>query len=588
MKKLVLFFIIIISFIVSCLLSFDDKYKVFQINSPSEIFIDFNRNLIFDETKPFFIPNIFFIDQHRDYSNDKFLSMLSDDEKFFLEYKAKEYVNDILKNRFVKLHNNLIIINGEIYSNLLLKSGWFFDNSDLSKQNLINKVRSINLDNYYIYNLRSGKYHKLSCPIGRQSKKYKIVYKNSIMQYSNSCDLCFNKQLKAKKKNVVSIQININNTPKDKESLILDNVKVYFLELNHIYKPTSKCNTETCRDLIAEINNAKHSIDFAIYGINNQPEIIDAIKNAQKRGVKLRWVCDFDKKNNNYYPDTEILKKYVLNYNTDEKYEKNNRSAIMHNKFFVFDNKKVWTGSANITSTDLTGFNANYSILINSIDLADIYTQEFEQMYLGKFHKEKNKINKSEIKLSDNIYVLPLFSPKDNIIEYIKNEINKSSKYIYISIFFITHKELIQPLLDANQRGVDIKIINDATNARIPYSIHKILRKNGIKVKTENFAGKMHTKSIVIDDKITIIGSMNYTKSGNNYNDENVLIITSQEISKYIRDSFLYLWAKIPDKFLKIDPAAESYSSIGSCFDGIDNDFDGKIDNQDDGCIYKK
>ena len=35
----------------------------------------------------------------------------------------------------------------------------------------------------------------------------------------------------------------------------------------------------------------------------------------------------------------------------------------------------------------------------------------------------------------------------------------------------------------------------------------------------------------------------------------------------------------IPQKFLTEDPLPESLDSEGSCFDGIDNDFDKKVDN---------
>ena len=33
------------------------------------------------------------------------------------------------------------------------------------------------------------------------------------------------------------------------------------------------------------------------------------------------------------------------------------------------------------------------------------------------------------------------------------------------------------------------------------------------KVKTENLAGKLHSKSMIIDDLYTIVGSMNFSKS---------------------------------------------------------------------------
>ena len=78
---------------------------------------------------------------------------------------------------------------------------------------------------------------------------------------------------------------------------------------------------------------------------------------------------------------------------------------------------------------------------------------------------------------------------------------------------------------------------------------------------------------------------MNFSNSGENKNDENCLIIESPEIARFYRNYFIYLWSKIPDKWLKYNANAEGYDSIGSCSDGIDNDFDGYIDNEDTGCL---
>jgi hypothetical protein len=49
----------------------------------------------------------------------------------------------------------------------------------------------------------------------------------------------------------------------------------------------------------------------------------------------------------------------------------------------------------------------------------------------------------------------------------------------------------------------------------------------------------------------------------------------------------LYLWQIIPDRYLKSVPKAESIYSIGSCSDGVDNDFNGKTDKEDVACIKK-
>jgi hypothetical protein len=57
-----------------------------------------------------------------------------------------------------------------------------------------------------------------------------------------------------------------------------------------------------------------------------------------------------------------------------------------------------------------------------------------------------------------------------------------------------------------------------------------------------------------------------------------------EKLAKSFKAEFLRLWASIPEKYLTQTPKAESPESIGSCFDGVDNDHDGKIDLDDPDC----
>ena len=237
----------------------------------------------------------------------------------------------------------------------------------------------------------------------------------------------------------------------------------------------------------------------------------------------------------------------------------------------------------------MSGFNSNAIVLINSKEIAQIYEQEFEQMYNNHFHGKKAKIEQKENILLGESIVSVYFSPTDKAItEKIIPLINNAHKYIYVPAFVITHKRFTQALINAKLRGVDVRIILDATNARNQHTTHETMRKNNILVKTENYAGKMHAKSILIDDNYLIIGSMNFSKSGESRNDENILIIENPYLTKYYKDFFNYLWQKIPDIWLTKNAASESHDSLGSCFDGIDNDFDGKIDSADSGCMPVK
>ena len=46
----------------------------------------------------------------------------------------------------------------------------------------------------------------------------------------------------------------------------------------------------------------------------------------------------------------------------------------------------------------------------------------------------------------------------------------------------------------------------------------------------------------------------------------------------------MHQWNEIDDKWLKKNARAESPDSIGSCSDGLDNDYDGRTDLEDSAC----
>ena len=334
-------------------------------------------------------------------------------------------------------------------------------------------------------------------------------------------------------------------------------IQLFFLNPLNQNKPQNKCKTTACKALLKNINKANETIDFASYGINDQDKIFNALVKAQNRGVKIRWVTDLNEKNRNIYYDTYALMHKIPTYNTDyfsqqketertKNYEFP-QTAIMHNKFFIFDNKNVFTGSTNISSYCLTGYNSNVAILINSNDVANIYKQEFEQMYNGKFHNEKSAISNNEnIKVGDStvsIYFSPVNkTTSEQIIPIIKS----AKSYIYIPAFYLTRKSLIYELIDAKKRGIDIKIIVDESSVKGKYVDIDFMRNNKLDVKVENWAGKMHMKSMIIDDNTLIIGSMNFTKQGENINDENCLIIKkAPELAKKYKEHFFILWDSI-------------------------------------------
>lgn len=156
---------------------------------------------------------------------------------------------------------------------------------------------------------------------------------------------------------------------------------------------------------------------------------------------------------------------------------------LMHNKFIIFDNKIVYTGSMNFSQNGLSGYDQNDVTIINSKEIAKLYSQEFEQMFSGKFHKDKIKNQENNTYKIGNSEIEVYFSPQDKSSFRIIQLIQNSKHYIYIPTFLITHSRISNELIKARQRGVDVRMIMDANNVHTKNTKHQILRKNGIPVK---------------------------------------------------------------------------------------------------------
>lgn len=427
------------------------------------------------------------------------------------------------------------------------------------------------------------------------------------------------------------------NAPDIDYESAMDTVELLFSEPSSVLPEINSCKIDICESLLHEIENAESSIDFAVYGMRNQDQILQALLGAQERGVTVRGIVDRDSDGVNYYSSTDNWVEQLKSIRDDGEFEtppsdgdasytdrcerpsgrkgplqclvydfSNNwilaehaaeddfaaegsggaSNRIMHNKFFVFDQKVVWTGSANISDTGIGGYNANLVARIKSAEIAQDYLDEFEQMWSGDFHSDKQANTTEDVRVGDAT-VRAFFSPQDNaMLTVVTQAISEANSVINASVFYLTDKRVTAELLAAHQRGVEIRIIIDATAAQNGYSKHEILRLAGIPVKVETWGGKMHMKSVSIDHETLIVGSMNWTGAGSTSNDENVLLIRSPRLAEAHDDFFEGLWTSIDERWMQYgnNPLPESMDSPVACADTIDNDFDGLIDEEDPSC----
>lgn len=133
------------------------------------------------------------------------------------------------------------------------------------------------------------------------------------------------------------------------------------------------------------------------------------------------------------------------------------------------------------------------------------------------------------ISLSIFANVNTCFSPDGNCQMWVKDKIDFARSTIKLEGYYLTNPVIIQALIDKRAEGLGVVVILDKTSGN--QKAIEQLRSNGIDVYIDRHPRIAHNKVIIIDDKIVLTGSYNWTTNANNYNAENIV-----EISGYVED----------------------------------------------------
>jgi phosphatidylserine/phosphatidylglycerophosphate/cardiolipin synthase-like enzyme len=134
------------------------------------------------------------------------------------------------------------------------------------------------------------------------------------------------------------------------------------------------------------------------------------------------------------------------------------------------------------------------------------------------------------------------FSHHDNIREFVINELHSAKKEIKICMFTISDNPIAETVAGCHKMGIKVRIITDDGKIFDKGSDIYSLDRMGIRIKIDTFRSLMHHKFVLIDNKKLLTGSYNWTRSGADINNENVLITTDHTIIKAYKKEFKRLW----------------------------------------------
>lgn len=303
----------------------------------------------------------------------------------------------------------------------------------------------------------------------------------------------------------------------------------FSMEIISMLKELSKnIDVRVLIDYIGSLTNSKSNQDPIIKDYKEPKDIVKTLKEDSK--VKVRM-----------HPDTWLVSD--------------------HRKIFLVDRKKAYIGGMNIASE----YRYTWHDLMVSLEgpvvspIVKIFYKswsfaglggDFAVAYRSLFTKSTRKENKETEDMID-VRLLYTDSTDYQIYDAQIEAIRRAKKRIYIENPYFTEKSLVEELIAAKERGVDVKIIFPGVNDLVMYDKTNLKMANYFIEKDIDvyFYPKMtHVKAAVYDNW-ACLGSANFNKLSLFKNREiNVAFYDEKTVNKLIKDLFMKDF-EVSDKF---------------------------------------
>jgi len=300
--------------------------------------------------------------------------------------------------------------------------------------------------------------------------------------------------------------------------------------------------------IVSYINNAKYTLDFAIYDFTSVAKdgvskIATAVNNAYNRGVKIRWINNGSSGNTGMSLLSSSIPR--ISSPTGGSY------GIMHNKFLIVDANSpnadevyLITGSYNY-SVEQTNTDYNNLLIIQDKNVASTYYDQFNQMWGGtdsipnttKSVFGTHKVTSTKHYFNVNGTQIDVhFSPKDTCGKYLTAVANSANNDLTAGIYTFTDNSIATAILNKYNNNVSVRVIEDQfSKTYSPYTTLSGPLGNSFVVYTGS--GLYHNKIMVVDallpssDPQVATGSFNWTNAAETSNDENLIVVHDAAIA---------------------------------------------------------
>jgi len=287
----------------------------------------------------------------------------------------------------------------------------------------------------------------------------------------------------------------------------------------------------------ASIIAARQSVDVAMRFLSLE-SITNALITASRRGVPVRVVAETDNLTGRY--DFQLLLAAGIPVIDDQ------QPGLMNDTFIVIDHNQVWTGSVDY---DISGVYREYNSVVRvfSPEIAADFTKEFDEMFVNnQFGQLVAPETPYPSVIIQGSQVDVLFSPDDFVVSRLSQLLGGAQQSIYFLAYSFGSNDLGNIIREKAAQGivvggvlefdqVDPNLANPNPNQLEELNL---FRQAGLDVRLDGGPELMNHKIIIIDGRIVVMGSYDFTNRAENENDENVLIIYDEKVAQKFMEEF--------------------------------------------------
>jgi phosphatidylserine/phosphatidylglycerophosphate/cardiolipin synthase-like enzyme len=315
------------------------------------------------------------------------------------------------------------------------------------------------------------------------------------------------------------------------------------LRVNAYFTPSDDSRAIVLRELDAT-RTKLHSAMFSIGDARVTAKLIA----MQQAGIEVRILWDKTQAESNRSDDHyRVLVDAGVNI---QKVEVDGAAdfASLHDKFSVSDDARVMTGSLNWSVTGLTQ-NHEHLLTIQGGGFPAKYERAFQDIAAGRT---------ASAAYDADAGLNVQFGPADRLDSTVIRRIRAARRSIYVAMFDLGQRAIIDELLAARRRGVRVVLIVDRNQAEDPAQLLDDMLECGgqivdggvrcadggpstpvLRANTGSIFVKMHQKYSIYDEEFVIAGSYNWTNLATYYNHENIVEIRSPRIAQRFLGNFV-------------------------------------------------